>query len=265
MQTKSVNIGKLSIRFRWVVALAVLITMAGFIRLGIWQLDRAQEKSDLQEAFIASGQSEGTPITRVPLAGPRFDILQHQDRRVLLEGEFLNTRNIFLIYQSFEGQPGYEVITPFLLTDNQQIVLVSRGWSGITEVSELSRTLSPLNGPRHIEGQLFIPTEKQAAMSNASQNTDWPLLRRYVNTIELGPLFDGSLFPYVVRLAEGQDGVLVRHWPVVALETGRHFSYALQWFAMAIAVLTVSLILSSNIIQLMRHRPGAKHGDTPDH
>lgn len=255
MKTTIVHIGRLAIRFHWVVALAVLITMAGLIRLGVWQLDRAQEKIDLQTAFETSGESEATPITRIPIAGPRFDILQHQNRHVMLEGEFLNTQNIFLIYQTYESQIGYEVITPFLLKDNQQIVLVSRGWSGIPEVPELSRELSPLTGPRQIEGQLFIPTEKQAALSNVSQNTDWPLLRRYVNITELAPLFDKPLFPYVVRLAADQDGVLVRHWPEVEIETGRHFSYALQWFAMAIAVLTVALILSSNILQLMRRRP----------
>ncbi len=69
---------------------------------------------------------------------------------------------------------------------------------------------------------------------------------------ELAPHFSSPLFPYAVRLAEGQPGVLVRHWPVVLVDSGRNFSYALQWFAMAIAVIAVSLILSSNVLQLSK-------------
>jgi surfeit locus 1 family protein len=67
---------------------------------------------------------------------------------------------------------------------------------------------------------------------------------------ELAPHFQFTLFPYVVRLAEKQPGVLIRHWPVVLVDSGRNFSYALQWFAMAIAVIAVSLILSSNLLLL---------------
>jgi cytochrome oxidase assembly protein ShyY1 len=79
---------------------------------------------------------------------------------------------------------------------------------------------------------------------------------RYPNMDELTPLFAAPLFPYVVRLAEGQPGELVRFWPVVSVDSGRNFSYALQWFAMAIALSLVSLILSSNLLQAwQRQRP----------
>lgn len=255
MTTRELKAGKLVIRFHWMVALAVLLAVSGLVRLGFWQLARAGEKSDQQQAFLVSAQAVATPITAVPVAGIAFDALQHQNRRVLLQGEYLNERNIFLIYQTFADQIGYEVLTPFLLDDGHQIVLVSRGWSGIGTTTELLQALTPLTGPHTVEGQLFIPAAAQAAQTNVSQNTDWPLLRRYVNIGELQALFEQELFPYVVRLAAGQEGTLVRHWPAATVASGRHFSYALQWFAMAIGLLAVTLILSSNIRQLLKAPP----------
>jgi cytochrome oxidase assembly protein ShyY1 len=80
----------------------------------------------------------------------------------------------------------------------------------------------------------------------------WPLVIRYLNMDELAPEFQAPLFPYVVRLAENQPGVLIRHWPVVLVDSGRNFTYALQWFAMAIAVIAVSLVLSSNWLKLVQ-------------
>jgi cytochrome oxidase assembly protein ShyY1 len=45
----------------------------------------------------------------------------------------------------------------------------------------------------------------------------------------------------------------VRHWPAAAETTDRHFSYALQWFALAIAVLATALLLASNLRELLRN------------
>lgn len=255
MKSREIKLGRFVIRFNWLVALAVLATVAGLTRLGIWQMSRAQEKIEEQEQFTASGLDEATPISQVPIAGLEYDALQHQNRRVVMQGRYLNENNIFLIYQTYEEQLGYEVITPLALADPEQLVLVSRGWSPVGSEEELARTLPPITGVQTVEGQIFVPSEKMANRTNDSRNSDWPLLRRYVNISELQTRFEQPLFPYVVRLSEGEEGVLIRHWPEVVVNTERHFSYALQWFAMAIAVLTTALILSSNVRDLFRRKP----------
>lgn len=258
MRSRTVNIGSLELRFHWLVCLCVLITIAGLVRLGLWQLDRAQEKIAEQETYTALGNQKATPISRVPTAGLEFDRQQHQNRHVVLDGEYFNERSVFLIYQTFEGQPGYEVITPFRLVDLDLLVLVSRGWSGINAYEDLAAALPRIEGRLQLEGQIYVPTEREATERNPPHTERWPLLLRYLNLAELDGYFDSPLFPYVVRLDEKQAGVLVRHWPAVSVDTSRHFSYALQWFAMAIAVAIVSLVLCSNVGALMRSGPGPR-------
>ena len=180
--------------------------------------------------------------------------MQHQNRRVVLRGSYLNERSIFLIYQSYEDQIGWEVVTPFQLDDGSQIALVSRGWSGIGAVEELKASLPAVTGTVSVEGQLFVPTPEQAAQPGDALAEEWPRVQRRLNTEELAARFDAPLFPYVVRLAENQPGVLVRHWPLVLVDSGRNFSYALQWFAMAIAVALASVFLGSNLGQLWKER-----------
>lgn len=252
MTTRVLRIGRLQLRWYWPLALAVLLTVAGLLRLGLWQLDRAAEKIAAQSAYALAGNSEASPLAELPLAGLPYDQQQHQNRRVQLQGRYLDQQQIFLIYQTFEEQLGFEVLSAFQLASDGRIVLVSRGWSPSTNPVQLAARLQALPGDRRVEGQLYVPTEREAARSNPSQNQDWPLIRRYVNVAELAPLFDAPLFPYVVRLAPGEEGLLVRHWPEAVVATERHFSYALQWFAMAIAVLIVSLLLASNLRQLLR-------------
>lgn len=254
MAARVLQFGRLRLRWSWPVALAVLLAASALLRLGLWQLERAADKIAAQAAYAQAGNDAATPIGELPLAGLPYD-QQHQSRRVRLDGAYLDGQHIFLIYQTFEEQLGFEVLSAFRLDADDRIVLVSRGWSPARDAAQLAANLQPLPGPRRVEGQLYIPGEREAARSNPSQNRDWPLIRRHVNLAELGPLFDAPLFPYVVRLAPGEAGLLVRHWPQAAVATDRHFSYALQWFAMAIAVVLTALLLASNLRELLRRRP----------
>jgi cytochrome oxidase assembly protein ShyY1 len=99
-----------------------------------------------------------------------------------------------------------------------------------------------------------VPTPEVAAQKGDALAEAWPRVQRHLNTDEIAALMAAPLFPYVVRLAEKQPGVLVRHWPLVLVDSGRNFSYALQWFAMAIAVALASVFLGSNLGQLWKER-----------
>jgi surfeit locus 1 family protein len=250
----TLTLGPIVLRIHWPIAVGVALVIIGLTRLGLWQLDRAQQKIEQQLEFQAAGQQEPTPLDEVPIAGLPFDAIQHQNRRVALRGTYLNDRNIFLIYQTYEAQIGWEVVTPFQLEDDSQIALVSRGWSGIGVVEELAATLPVVAGTVNIEGQLYVPTPELAAQPGEALSEEWPRVQRRLNTGEFAELFDAPVFPYVVRLAENQPGVLVRHWPLVLVDSGRNFSYSLQWFAMAIAVALASLFLGSNLGQLWKER-----------
>jgi surfeit locus 1 family protein len=254
MSSKTLKFGEIEIRFNWVIAICVLLTMSGLIRLGLWQLGRAQEKIQSQESFQELSEEQATPIENLPIAGREYDAMQHQNRQIEISGHYLNENSIFLIYQTYEEQLGFEVVTPFELSSLDSIVMVSRGWSGIRSEEELAEVLPSIYGELTLQGQVYVPTEKEAARTNNLQAESWPLTIRYLNTNELSPYFDSSIFPYVVRLGAGQPGVLIRHWSAVTANTSQNFSYALQWFSMAIAVLMVSLILSSNLLTLMKRR-----------
>jgi len=256
MKTKVFTFGELEIRFNWVVAFFVLLVLTGLIRLGLWQLERAQEKMSLQNTYMEMGTDQAVPVDDVPMSGLENDARNIQNLHVNATGEFLNEKTIFLIYQTYEDNIGYEEITPFKLDSSEKIVFVSRGWILANTYEETKEKVQPILGKHTIQGQVFVPTPKQADRTNNIDltNVRWPLELRYLNTLEIAHLFDETYFPYEVRLDEGQPGVLIRHWPTVMVDTSRNFSYSLQWFAIAIALLIVTFILCSNILQLIQKR-----------
>ena len=248
--------GELDFRFNWITAFFVLITFFGLVSLGLWQLDRAQEKISLQTSYNVSGINQALPIEEISMAGLENDALTIQNLHVSLTGEFQNDKTLFMIYQTFEGNLGYEIITPFKLDSSDKIVFISRGWSLANTYEELKEKIQPVPGKHTVQGQIYVPTPKQAERSNNIDlfNVEWPLEIRYLNTLEIAHLFSETFFPYEVRLDENQPGVLIRHWPTVMVNIGRNFSYALQWFSMSLALLIVSFILSTNILQIIQKR-----------
>lgn len=253
MQNKVLVIGQCQFRFNWMVSAAVLSVLAGLVRLGMWQLERAGEKIELQDNFRAMQTRTAVSVENVDTSGLEKDAIVLQNRQVVLKGHYLNERSIYLIYKTYEEQIGYEIVTPFQLSVRDEVVMVSRGWTGAASYEDLNKRLPKIAGPQELRGQIYVPRAAEAERRNGRsvmEGPGWPLLLRHLNFEELRPLFSQALFPYVVRLNEGQNGVLVRYWPEVQVNTGRHFSYALQWFAMAIALAVTSLILSSNLLSL---------------
>jgi len=256
MNTKIFTFGELEIRFNWIIASFVLATFVALVRLGVWQMGRAQEKIDLQLTYEEMGSDSAVPIEDVGMSGLENDAKTIQNLHITMTGEFLNDRNLFMIYQTYEDSLGYEVVTPFKLESSDKIVFVSRGWVYASTYEEISGKVDPILGKRTVEGQIFVPTPKQAERTNGIEfnHPRWPLEIRWLNVLELDPLFEETIFPYEVRMDEEQEGLFIRHWPTVYVDTGKNYSYALQWWSMAIALLIVTFVLSSNILQIMKKR-----------
>ena len=144
MKAKIFTIGELEIRFNWAVALFILVVFSGFVRLGIWQMSRAQEKIELQESYNAMGEDFATPIEDVGMTGLENDALTIQNLHVTMTGEFMNDRNLFLIYQTYQNTLGYEVVTPFKLQSSDKIIFVSRGWVNANTYEGVKEKVLPL-------------------------------------------------------------------------------------------------------------------------
>lgn len=97
--------------------LLALVAIVGFILLGLWQLDRHAEKSDLRDA-VAAGQAL-PPLELENAAEGSF-------RRVVALGTYDSSLQT-LVFRSYEGSSGYHVLTPLVVADGSA-VLVDRGW-----------------------------------------------------------------------------------------------------------------------------------------
>ena len=148
--TAEVKLGPVLIRVNWFVVAGIVLTAMGLIRLGIWQLDRASEKMALQAAMQQEQQKEAINIEDIIITRDGTIPNLH----VTLAGEYINDKSFLLVPQSYNGQLGFGVITPFRLQNSNRIVLVDRGW--ITVASGAKLNFGLVVGARQLTAQIHL-------------------------------------------------------------------------------------------------------------
>lgn len=229
----------------WRASLLAVLLLPVVISLGFWQLDRAEEKRQLQDLF-----------EHRQLAGPvALEALNTQaDLRyqsVTLRGEFVNEKAVLLDNRIYQGRFGYEIITPFRLVDSKTMVLVNRGWLE----GDISRRSLPaikaIAGEIALIGEVYVPQGDVMLLADESAS-GWPRVMQSLNIEALQKEFEQTLFPYSVRIKQISAASYTPNWVVVNLQPEKHTGYAVQWFAMAVALLVIGLLANTNLWSLIK-------------
>ncbi len=214
-----------TLRF-WIVTLATALTMAATASLGLWQLDRAAQKTALQKQINERGALSAWSNTELLAAA---DATQGVHRPARLTGTWMPERTVFLDNRQMNTRVGFFVVTPLQLEDSQQVVLVQRGWvpRDFTDRSRVPVVPTPA-GRVELEGRLAPPPGKLYELGESStgairQNIDLASFARETGL----PLLAMS----VLQTNPVADGLL-RDWPLVAIDVHKHHGYAFQWFSL---------------------------------
>jgi surfeit locus 1 family protein len=217
-----------------VVTLATLAGIALAVRLGIWQLDRAQQKIALQTSLVARSSEpalDAALLARTPEAAAA-----QQHRAVVLHGRWIAERTVFLENRQMDGKVGFFVVTPLALAPSPGTALVQRGWvpRSFNDRTALPTFETP-TGIVTVAGTVAASPARLfdfggAASGPIRQNLDLASFARETG-LDLLPL------SVVQRETPGAaaDG-LVRHWPAPAADVQKHYGYAVQWFAIAAGI-----------------------------
>jgi surfeit locus 1 family protein len=201
------------------VALAIALAVV-FIRLGVWQLERLQERRALNAALKAALAEPAVPFPELQKGGGR------PDRHTTVEGTPDFENEFVVTGRSNNGSPGVHIFTPIKVPGLERAVLVNRGWVYAADAAsvDLSRW-----------------RENRRVFQGYTQQIPWGHTASIVKGRGIRPLlFNGVLrvmpYPfhgqYVVSRDPATDTTPVR-LPEPDLGNGPHLSYAIQWFCFA--------------------------------
>jgi surfeit locus 1 family protein len=215
---------------RVIPPLVGIVLVLTFARLGIWQLDRAQEKIALQHAF-------DSPPHHVQV---REDLQPEPFQAIQSRGGFLSERQILIENAILDGALGYYVITPFEFNPYAPLLLVNRGWIGRNPRETELPAVSIDQAARLIYGRTgHLPRVGIRPGEAFSDHSSWPRVGVWPTADEVAAELGRPVLPYVLLLDSNQQGGFVRRWKPQQSGPSTHYGYAFQWFAMAIALFSL--------------------------
>jgi surfeit locus 1 family protein len=215
--------------------LAAAITAGLLIGLGMWQLNRAQEKEVMLLQYEARSQEPPIQL-RLPVRNRSAWRYCH----VRMEGRFVDDHQFLLDNQVKQGEAGYHVFTPFTPSQDRLSVLVDRGWIPLGDSREKLPDVTVPSGKTRLNGLVYLPYEKAFSLGGmATGETGWPLRVQFIDFEQMEKRLERPLARLIIRLDPRSPHGYRREWQVVPFGPERHLGYAAQWFALAVAVLVI--------------------------
>ncbi|OQK16993.1 hypothetical protein AU255_03580 [Methyloprofundus sedimenti] len=230
-------------RIKVLPLIVFICVLALLLRLGFWQLSRAEEKRELLANQYSKMQKELQPIGE--LLAESNDL---RYRRVIAEGHYDTQHQILLDNQIHDGKVGYFVLTPFILADENKTLLVNRGWvlmdKNRQEMPDID--FSPAAEKLSIIGVLNHFPDVGLVLEGADEpGKGWPSLVQIINKQKMTKKLNQPIIDLQLQLSVEEPYGYVREWQIhTRIPPEKHTAYAFQWFALA-ATLTLLLLWTS--------------------
>lgn len=169
-------------------------------------------------------------------------------QRVSVAGQWDCAHQFLLDNRTYNGNPGYEVLTPLHRPDGR-VVLIDRGWvpfSGSRQ--KLPDVTCQGQGPVTLTGRSDDLPSAGLASGRAAPGIDdgWPKVTSYPTMAQLSAAFGHPLEPRILLLDPSEPNGYVRDWHPPGMQPVRHWSYAIQWWAFAVVALIFWAVASRN-------------------
>ena len=190
--------------------------------LGSWQLYRLNWKLDLINQIEQSLKNSPIELSNID---------KKNYLRIKTSGKINFEKQIYLYNLNESGKPGFEVINPILI--NNENYLINRGWIPFDK-----KDRSEIN---YINQNDIIGTLKTQSKANSFKPQN-DIQKNYWFTLDREDIFEytGKEFSKYIIYLNG-DYKLPKPKVITAKISNNHKKYAITWFSMAISILLIYL------------------------
>ncbi|RCS29291.1 SURF1 family protein [Rhodanobacter denitrificans] len=224
---------------------ALLLTAAGallFVRLGVWQLHRADFKEALLRRYAASADAPLQDFARVAETPPPDGF-----PRVRVRGRYLADRLYLLDNPKHDSFGGVEAFVPLAVDGQTRLLLVDLGFlpgNGNGKTPQLP----PLPGGEVSLQGVYVPPPPpgfEMGGNALARQTQWPKNSIFLDPVEIAHDLGRPLYPRLLALDPDPASIYVRVHTLdfSAMPPARHRAYAFQWFTFALAAVVILLVV----------------------
>ncbi len=220
-------------RWWWTTLLVIAGTLV-CARLGIWQLDRLEQRRAFNTHYL-----DMVAMAPLTLTGDQPGLTDQEYRRVTVTGQYDFENQVALRNQYHGDQYGYQLLTPLKLADGTAVI-IERGWipaegnaapegwrqydqpgsvtiNGILRLGQTKPDVGGIPDAELAPGQTRLDFWNIVNLERIALQTPHKILPVF---IQPNPTPAPSQPPYPYQ-------------PEVEISEGSHMGYALQWFTFA--------------------------------
>ncbi len=228
-----------NLEIKTVVLALVIISL--LTSLGFWQVSRRSEKLEIERQINEKNHAEIINLNELT----RFDIAELKYRKVKVRGHFERKGITYIDNVVHDGVYGFYVYVPFKLENNDQYVLVNRGWVPKKNRREPLPEINVSKEIQQIAGSLRMPSKRPFVPSSVEKlNVDEKNLWLYIDLEKYSEEAPFKIFPFVIYQAPEEGTDFIREWPVFNPKTVMHTGYAIMWFSLALIALITFIYMS---------------------
>ena len=242
----------------WIAVVLTVVSVGILIKLGLWQLDRGNEKlryeQQLSERALQSSRSLDAVISewkdsriqaqdtseQQSLNGLKVDVeLETPSGLVVLLDNQINQGTVgYVIYMLGEVQSKEQGNQ--LLHEKQ--LLIDLGFVAASNDRRELPQLGNITLPTNMSGRLYTRSVNPLSHELALENTT-PKRIQNINITALSEYTGQAILPFVFQPQSLESWPYELLWRPTAMKSEKHFGYSLQWFVMAAVLLFLMLLI----------------------
>lgn len=219
----------------WILShLFAVAVVVSFVLLGLWQLDRHDQRAERNATVEARAELPPVPVAEVLAEVDDTDAARF--RSVTATGSYADG-TLLVDNRSKDGLPGAWVLAPLRL-ESGQVLVVNRGFQFPDGDGTVRPTPSPA-GPVSLQGT--VTTWEGEGCGVRTDDAGDPVGMACLRRSAAEDAFGAPVLPVVVQrqVSEPAEPTTLTPVPLPELDAGPHRSYAVQWFIFAAIVAIV--------------------------
>ena len=232
----------LEFKFKLLPTIATLLILPILVGLGFWQLDRAQQKTEIRNLLLTRSVEPEVTIGATIESTSELEF-----RRVRVSGTWDQEREFLLDNQVLNSRVGFNVITPLIFSGNKSAVLVNRGWVPASpDRTQLPDTYVN-NSETTISGMVTIPDSNPFVLEDPPplDPDRWQRIWQTIDLTRFSEAVPYKIQGFVIELdPNSESGFERKPWEFEDDWIYRHKAYAFQWFALSTALVVIYFLVT---------------------
>ena len=240
----------------WIAVVLTVVSVGILIKLGLWQLDRGNEKLRYEQQLSERAQQSPRSLDGVisELQNSRTqaqDLSEQQSLNGLKVDVTLETSSglvILLDNQINQGAVGYVI---YMLGEVQgqgkpllykHQLLIDLGFVAASNDRRELPQLGNITLPTNMSGRLYTRSVNPLSHELALENTT-PKRIQNINITALSEYTGQAVLPFVFQPQSLESWPYELLWRPTAMKSEKHFGYSFQWFVMAAVLLLLMMLI----------------------